>query len=320
MSISSIEISVSTQNKSLYIPERGVLVELPPSCSEGISICPETGRASIDPLVRTQLRTIQNDPIIRGRYPSTQEGEQFMDEVSPQWRDRLLEHTEFLSEEIKQACFSIGSQRFAIILYGSLARNLTKDRTSEDPSNIDIAVVGEFSPKQKESILDSIRVARQQVTTEIKVAELCKCQGVKCKCSEQMTDYYWVNSTAPIRNGYGEITRLHSGFFERAGVVIQTPETARSNGYSDARRYISSSAKSLYDPEGVWQEIENEALVYFDMPPLVKRKIRHGKPIDYFINKYIDSLNTSDRYQKDTGVIDRVIQTIRWDSKCLGDF
>lgn len=319
MAIATVEAPAALQNRNLYLSDREVMVELPPSCSTGITINPETGKVSIDPFVRTHLKAIMDDPILKGRYPTALDGEEYMNGVSGQWRDRLLEYTESVTEEIKRGCWSAGRNRFAVVLYGSLASNLAKHRTHEDPSNMDLVVIGEFSNWEKNQVLDRIRYVRQQTTTEIKAAELCRCGSIRCQCYNELVHRYWYYATADLRNRYGEMNGSHSGLVERAGVVIQTLETVRSNGYCEARKYLSSCARALYDPENLWGEIENEALMYLYLPPLTKRRFREGKPVDRILSNITATFADSPRFQQDPQVIDRVIHTLRQDSRSFGD-
>lgn len=320
MTTATVEAPAAIQkSRSLYLADRGIMVELPPNCTTGITINPETCRVSIDPFVKTHLQAIMDDPILRGRYPTALDGEEYMNGVSGQWRDRLLEYAESVTDEIKRGCWSVRRNRFAVVLYGSLARNLTKHRTHEDPSNMDLVVIGEFSNWEKNQVLDRIRGLRQKTTTEIKAAELCECKTIRCQCYNEVTSRYLYYATRDLRNGYGEIIGFHSDLIERAGVVIQTPETIKSNGYGEARKYLSSCARALYDPENLWGEIENEALVYLHLPPLMKRRIREGKPVDRFLNT-ITSLESSSRFQQDPGVIDRVIRSLRQNPKHFEDY
>lgn len=314
MAIATVEAPVTIQGRSLYLAERGVMVELPPNCNPGIDINPETGQIKIDPLTRTHLLAITKDPILKGRYPTAEHGEEYMNGVSAQWRDRLLEYAGYVTDNIKGICRSIGKERFAVVLYGSLARNLAKYRTDSDPSNLDLVIIGNFTTQERRGILDGIRGTRQQITTEIKAAKLCRCTSVRCQCYQETANYYWSYVTAYLRNEYGEMTSFHSGLIERAGVVIQSPETIRSQGYGEARKYLSSCGRALYDPVNIWRELENEALVYLNLPPLMKTRVREGKPVDKFLESFTLSLRNSARFQNDSRAIDRVIQSLRQNS------
>lgn len=308
----AVEALVGTETRSLHLPDRGLIVELPPSCAQGIFIDPKSDRAEIDPMTKAQLNVVINDPILRNRYPSPEEGEKYMDKVSPQRRDELLEKARLITEGIKVACWSRGEEYFAVILYGSLARNLARHRVDEDPSNVDVVVIGNFTFQKGREILSSIRPLRQKLATEIKTSRQCMCETIQCGCSDRLARRYFDDVTASYRNEYGRLTENPSVLVEGLDVVVQSEDTIRSSGYGLARDYMAACARPLYDKFNLWEKIENEAIVYLQLPPKVRRKIREGKSIDYWLDPFIASWeHQSSRFRQDRGVIERTIESHR---------
>ncbi len=302
----------TTQTRSLYLPDRGVLVELPPSCKQGVYIDPDNGKVEIDPVSGVQLKAIADNPIMKNRYPSTEDGQIYMDQVSTQWRNNLLGKAETIAGVIKQACQLIGKERFAIVLYGSLARNLARYRTHADPSNIDIVVVGDFSSQDKKQLLDLVRPVRQQITAAIKLTERCQCTTARCRCSTQKPTYGDLRfAHVDIRNTQGEVVGTDNGLVDRVGVVIQREEVIRMDGYGLTREYLSSCARPLYDEQGVWEKTENEAIAYLQLPPKTRRRIREGRDVDQSLRLIFASWQTSPRFRQDSGMIDRMVQSLR---------
>ncbi len=290
-------------SRSLYLPERGVLVELPSTCAQGVAVCPKTGNVTVDPMDRAHLKAIMDDAILAKRYPSTEHGEKFMDRVSPQWRNRLLEKAGVVTEAIIKACFLVDKKQVVILLYGSLAKNLAKKRTDEDPSNIDIAVIGGFDWSEKMQVLGLIRPVRELVTAQVKNCEQCRDGTSGCPCQSWPSYKYQSQNEINIPNENLPIDRVN--------VIIQTPEIVRQQGYGVARNYVASCAKVLYDPEDLWKKIENETIAYVQLSPSIRRGIRTGRNVQVVLEDTYSSWRDSTRFQADSGVIDRVENSLR---------
>lgn len=314
MAIEVQKTLAETRGRNLYLPNRGVIVELPPTCSKDITVCPQTGDVTVGPMEKIRLRMILDDAILEGRYPARHQGEEFMDEISPQWRDRLLEEAGTVAEEIKRACWSVGKEEFAVILFGSVAKNLVKNRIHDDPSNIDLAVIGDFTYAEKLELLDIIRPARQQMTAKIRAAEFCRCQGIRCYCQQETVRNYSQDANAIFRDGYGDLSEnvsTGSLLIERVCIIVQTPETICSSGYGVVRAYISSAARAVYDPANLWERLENEALAYMHLTPAVRRKIRRGRLAGESLESIYGSWNGSKRFQADRDVLNRMITSLQ---------
>ncbi len=257
------------QTRSVYLPERGILVELPNHLAQSIQVCPDTGNVSMDPAQRAFVRSVMNNTILRNRFPGREDGAFFMESVSPEWREFLMKKAYEMSDVIVNANRDQANRDIAVLLFGSVARNLVKRRNYHDPSNIDLAVVGKFESEQEvNDLYDSIRPARVRISSEITRGEKCSCCSVenydpqKCRANK-------VGS--PAAGPYD---------FPRVGVSIKTADQAKKSGYINARVWLSGCAKPLYDAQGVWKEIEEEALNFLTINPSIANRVRQGKPVD----------------------------------------
>lgn len=288
--------------KSLYLLDRGVVVELPSTCARNITVCTD-GKVVLDPMGKVQMAMISGDTILGNRYQSFQEGDEYMERVSPEWRRRLLEKAGVVTEATIEACSLVDKKQATILLYGSLAKNLAKKRTDEDPSNIDIAVIGDFDWMEKMQVLGLIRPVRELVTAQIKTCEKCRDEMNGCPCQNWTSDQYQNYDTVDISQESSPIGRVN--------VIIQTPEVVRKQGYGVARNYIASCAKVFYDPENLWEKIENEAIAYVRLPPSIKKRIKTGRDVQSILEETYSVWRDSARFQHDSGVIDRVVNSLR---------
>lgn len=108
----------------VYIPERGVRVELPPQCS--VLATPKTQDVLVAPTEIERIKAIMKDPTLKKRYPHPEDGQAFMKETSPEWREHLLEKSKEAAQETGISCQRLGGKRFTIVLFGSVSRNLVK--------------------------------------------------------------------------------------------------------------------------------------------------------------------------------------------------
>src|SRR5579884_1622392 len=230
--------------QEVYIPERGVRVELPPQCS--VFSNPKSGDVLISHSEIERIKAIMKDPTLKKRYPKPEDGQAFMMETSPEWRSYLLSRSKEAAAEIGWNCERMGYERFAVVLFGSVSRNLVKHPKHPDPSNIDLAVIGEFSPYSREPIFDRIRPLREHLTSEINQNE----------------------------GRYNE-----DGNFERLTVLVQPIDNVRSMDYFSVRTHISACARPLYDPTSLWNELEKEAMPYVAFYNLTKgeRRMLHRR-------------------------------------------
>ena|SRR3989344_9055019 len=202
--------------EQMYWHPKGVIIALPTEASS--SIAQSTGvNTCLDPLEQTRLRIIANDSILNKRYPTILDGRNYMSQVDYEWHTRLYAIAEEASETIKQACAIMGKRDIAVVLFGSVAKMLSRSLNHPDPSNVDIAVIDRFSGQEKNELFERIRPYRK-------------------------------HSEAEIGNNLG--------------VHVHHTDQLKRGDYHQALHYISSSAKTLYDPVRIWQTTEREALTY----------------------------------------------------------
>lgn len=182
---------------------------------------------------KLRLKLLTRCGILENRYSTPEEGKEFMKVVDYERRKELLGMACELTDCIidKWGIINPG-KNIAVVLFGSIAKGLVKKSDHSDPSNIDLTVIGMFSPEEKELLFNEIRPKR----TEIQERILKDCPN------------------AADRAG------LCVG---NAGVHIQCPEKLIKNNYSGALEYIKSKATPLYDPSGIWRNLEKEALDFY---------------------------------------------------------
>ncbi len=179
---------------------------------------------------KARIWLIKNCSILRKRYPNPQAGREYMQRVNPQRQEELLTIAHELSNETIEEWKKISSNgRIAILLFGSVAKGLTKDCSDPDPSNVDLAIIGDIKDDERIALLDAIRPARDRIKTRI----LEQCGG---------------QLDSPEANP------------GNAGVFVQDISRLTVNNFSTAMNYIGSNAIALHDPAGVWKNIEGQAL------------------------------------------------------------
>lgn len=199
--------------QTLWLGDRGLVVMLPPKATEKVAHGVNNGGIPKEELQR--LKIMASDTILKNRYPTAEEGSKYMDEVDIAWRERLFGIAQQTSAHIVTHAQDMGKKDFAVVLFGSVAKGLTKSPNHPDPSNIDMAVIGDFTAEERDELFDRIRPYRKE--QEGKVGN-------------------------------------------KVGVHIQHTEIFGKNRYNEALNYIASGATALYDPEGVWERIELQAL------------------------------------------------------------
>jgi len=180
---------------------------------------------------RTRLKLLQTDPILKQRYPTRQEGLEFMDRVDYGRQYELIGLAYELTGAILDAWAEMtpGQDRdVAVILFGSVAKGLVKKPDDPDPSNIDLAVIGDFKDGERDILLNAIRPKRDEIGRKIR------------------------ESVPHI-----ESPESNPG---NAGVFVQHTDKLEASAYGQARMYISSNAIAIHDPAGIWRGLETEAL------------------------------------------------------------
>lgn len=230
----------SEPNYLITLPKRGLRVIAPKHTQRVMALArrhkEESSRFSAEEketlwpeTEKTRLRLIKQCGILAKRYPNPKDGKKFMETVDYQRREELLTKAKDLSTDIVSAWQDINPDKpIAIILFGSVAKGLVKHGENPDPSNIDIAVIGDITQSERERLMDEIRPHRKSV------------QG-------------WILERVPFVNS----SERNPG---NAGVMVQNTEKLTKDNYEPTRNYIASGAITLYDPQGIWSDLENQAL------------------------------------------------------------
>lgn len=214
------------------LPRRGISVLAHPSSQrilEEIRTNGINGHPVWSLQEKARIRLLRDCRILARRYPDPQTGRDFMSHVSKERCEELFVMAQDLTSVIVESWQQISPGKdIAIILFGSVAKGLVKDVSHPDPSNIDVAVVGEITDDERLQLLDLIRPKRTELRDKIRG----KCQDI------QTTD------TNP----------------GNAGVMVQNTQKLKNGCFSCALNYIAAGAFPLYDPAGIWEDIEQTAL------------------------------------------------------------
>ncbi len=179
---------------------------------------------------KTRIQVIKQCGTLAKRYPNPQAGKSFMNTIDYERREELLDKAHNLSEDIVSSWQAINPDApIAIILFGSVAKGLVKRTEHPNPSNIDIAVIGDISSSDREKLMDEIRPQRKSVQE-------------------------WILERVPFIS----TQEANPG---NAGVCVQNIAKLRSDNYEPVVNYIASGAIALHDPSGLWKDLETEALI-----------------------------------------------------------
>jgi len=149
-----------------WVHNRGIIVALPPDATASIGNA-YANRKELDHKDQRRLNAINNDGILKKRYPSAKDGEEYMNSVDMEWREVLYRKADLISVQIAEQAKAIGKEDFAILLFGSVAKGLARKQDHPDPSNIDLAVIGQFTDEEREELLNRIRPIRNKEEEEI---------------------------------------------------------------------------------------------------------------------------------------------------------
>lgn len=234
-----------------HIYARGVDVMLPPAQP-----------MITDDLEATRRRIIYNDGTLKERYPTPEDGQEFMQHVCYKRRaDLLTLAEEYTPEFIENWAKIFHDKPVAVILFGSVAKGLVKHCNEKDPSNIDISILSDnVSGQEREQYLDLIHPLRDEIH-----AELMKGLAI---CSDKID--------SPEKNP------------GNAGVHVQDIQRLSHDFYCGMKTMLlGSCAFPLADPSGLWQRFETAALKDLckkspkpDKTVLTK-KLRSGKYFSY---------------------------------------
>lgn len=207
--------------QKFWVYSRGVEVLLPPH-----AVSQQAGQNVKE---SERLWLILNDGTLKKRYPSPKDGLSYMQTVCYERRDALLSLAYEATDTFVKTWQEINPNKpICVVLFGSVAKGLTKYVEHNDPSNIDIAIIGEFTPEETDQFYDAIRPYREKIRQRI----LEDCKDVH---SEEENP--------------GNL-----------GVSIQHISKLSNGHYSGMVNYLGSSAFPLYDPYNMWETIESDAL------------------------------------------------------------
>jgi predicted nucleotidyltransferase len=178
---------------------------------------------------KARLKLLATNPIMRKRFPTRESGRKYMDAIDYERRESLLGYAYELSDHIASSWQEINkSKPISVILFGSVATGLVKNCNAACPSNIDLAVIGDFSEYERTSLYDAIRGKRTEIQERI------------------LADCVEINSQ-----------EANPG---NAGVTIQNVSKIIKSNFGGAREYIAAGAIALHDPYFIWDNIEQCAL------------------------------------------------------------
>lgn len=232
-----------TKEILITLPKRGLRI-IPPAETQANMLRVRGGEVvTWSEEEKIRLKMLINCPILAKRHPDATHGNEYMKSVDLERRNYLFGLANELSEGIVNEWHKINPNRdIAVLLYGSVAKGLTRRADHPDPSNIDLAVMGNIEPNEKEKLFDEIRCKRAEVQKKI----LSSCPTINSQ--EQNPG--------------------------NAGVIIQDLKVVSKGNYSSIRAYITSCAIPLHDPARIWVAMEMEALKYMmgKRQPLATRR------------------------------------------------
>lgn len=220
-----------TESYLITIPKRGIKIIPPEETAQKMAAARRGERVGEwSQEEKTRLQLLIESSIMKKRYPTSEDGKQFMEWVDYERRKELFSYAEDLSNHIVGKWKEVNpEQEIAIVLYGSTTRGLVKNPEHPDPSNIDMAVIGEISEEERLALFDAIRPKRHEIQEKI----LCSCKNIAPEYISQCGN---------------------------AGVHVQHINKLKVNNYCTTFEYIKARAVALYDPASIWGQIELEAL------------------------------------------------------------
>ncbi len=225
-----------------WVHERGLQTLLSPNATKKITES-TAAQQVLPPTESARLRIISNDHTLRTRYPDITDGMSLMEIRNMERKDELYEYAQQLVPLIVEEWEKINDiEPIAVVLYGSVAKGLVKPKDHEDPSDLDLTVIGNITREERRMLLDASIPHREKIQQQMGVSP-----------TEDVN--YPAFSCFKVRN-------------------IQT---LRSDNYSLAKSLIASSAFPLHDPEGIWQKIEDETLVEEDRKNREKNRTIYKK-------------------------------------------
>lgn len=236
--------------QKFWVHTRGVEMLLSPSFPQYIE---NEGEYKLSDEESERLRQIINDGTLKRRYPTPNDGREFMSDIDFDRRDHLLGMAYEASNKIVEEWRRINPDKdVAVILFGSVAKGLVKNPDHKDPSNIDMAVIGDITDDESEKLFDAIRPYRTSIQEKI----LIDCVEV-------------------------ESEDINPG---NLGVLIQHTDKLTNGHYSGAAAHIMAGAFPLHDPQNIWTGIEHYALKKMSEEQNHKRQRRQALVIPEWRN------------------------------------
>lgn len=228
-------LETGAPDRFFTLPKRGIRVMAPLASRRILEDLRENGKnghSIWSPEEKARIKLLRDCRILARRYPNPQSGKDFMNHVSIDRREHLYRMAQDLTSHVVEQWHEIKPDKpIAVILFGSIAKGLVKNTNHPDPSNIDLAVLGNFSDSERSILMDKIKPKRLQIGEEIKK----DCARI----------------VSPEKSP------------GNAGVFVQNIYKVKNGSYGCALNYISSGAIALYDPAGIWEKIEQEALSFY---------------------------------------------------------
>jgi len=219
---------MSKERLLISVPKRGIQIFPPAETAHKMSQA-RRGEVvtpfSLEEKVR--LRELIHAKILAHRYPTKERGKAFMAVVDYEWGSHLLELSREFAAFLVLSWKVVSVKPVSVILYGSISRGLVKRPDHPDPSNIDIAVIADFTDCEKEQFFDKIRPSREAIRGYI----LSKTPAIN-----------------PDSKG-GNV-----------GIHLNTIRSLEVSNYSSTINYLQAAAVPLYDPDRIWERLEGEAI------------------------------------------------------------
>lgn len=233
--------SESSHLEYISLPRRGLRIVAPPELQDVLASINQRRKDHIPlsqddrkrlwtPEQKARLDLLLKCKITARRFPTPEHGKGFMQEIDMQRRDEYMTYVRELTENIVNGWSEINSQKaIAVILFGSVAKGLVKDKNHSDPSNIDMTIIGDFSGNERCELFDKIRSKREEISERI-------------RSSSPNIDY----SIRPLPGN--------------VGVCIQNTETLSKDRFGETRVYLSAGAFATYDPSDIWTSLTEGAI------------------------------------------------------------
>lgn len=256
---------IAQQKFSVYT--QGIDILLPPNAemsSQGDSLYAQESE---------RLFQITHDGTLHKRYPDADAGIHFMEDVCYERRDTLLCLAVEASSLIVKEWEEINPNKpIAVILFGSVAKGLVKNTSNPDPSNIDLAVIGDITNVEKERLFDQIRDYRMSIQEEI----TSECRKINSK-----------------ERNPGNL-----------GVSIQCIESLKRGDNAGMRQYIGSGSFPLHDPDNIWSTLEAETL-----QELYEKRMKKNKNLYVKSREWENSRKKLRAIQRKYGKIEKLSQS-----------